>query len=416
MSTDTTARDLGEDYVPLDPAHTADPHAFYARARREAPVFFSPAINAWVVSRYEDVVAVVMDHRRFAQAIARAGLERSPGVKAARDKPLFAKSLGSVDPPKHTRLRGSVSRALSARRIAQVEPRIRALTDELIDQFEPRGQADFMARFAHPFPVIVIGSLFDLPEADFRLIQQWGDDISALVGGRLSPDDQARCAQSIVALQGYALDLAERRRQEPRDDLASDLITSVDAGQAQLSSDEVAAMLQVLLLGAIPNTRRFLGNCLHRLLAEYRHWQAIVDDPGRIPALVEEALRMDGPTLTSFRTTTEEVELGGKTIPKGALVQVLWASANRDESVFTDPETFDPGRARSVGHLQFGHGVHYCVGAPLARLEMRIALEQLSARMPSLHLVQGQPVTYTGNLFARGPEQLLVAWDDRAGR
>src|SRR5207247_376680 len=164
-----------------------------------------------------------------------------------------------------------------------------------------------------------------LPEADFRQIQRWGDDISALVGGRLSPDDQARCTQSILALHQYVFDLAERRRREPRDDLASDLITSVDAGQAQLSSDEVAAMLQV-----------------------------------------------------------------------------LWSSAKRDESAFTDPETFDPGRARSVGHLQFGQGVHYCVGAPLARLEMRIALEQLGARIPSLHLVQGQRVTYTCNLFSRG--------------
>lgn len=412
MRIDTTAREAAELYLPLDPAHAADPHAFYARARREAPVFFSPAINAWVVSRYEDVVAVVRDHRRFAQAITRAGLERSPGVKAVREKPLFAKSLGSVDPPEHTRLRGSVSRALSARRIAALEPRIRALTDQLIDQFEPRGQADFMMRFAYPFPALVIASLFDLPEADFRQVQQWGDDVSALVGGSLSPNDHARCAQSIQALQRYVFDLAEQRRQKPRDDLASDLITSVDAGQAQLSSDEVAAMLQVLLLGAVPNTRKFLGNCLHRLLADYRHWQMILDDPGRIPAVVEEALRMDGPTLTSFRTTTEEVEIGGKTIPKGALVQVLWASANRDESAFTDPETFDPGRVRSVGHLEFGHGAHYCVGAPLARLEMRIALEQLSARMPSLRLVQGRRVTYTCNLFSRGLEQLLVEWDD----
>src|SRR5436189_2877258 len=203
MTVDTTAQDAGEAYVPLDPAHAADPHAFDAAARREAPVFFSPAINAWVVSRYEDVLAVVRDHRRFAQAITRAGLERSPGVRTVSKNPLFAKSLGSVDPPEHTRLRGSVSRALSARRIAALEPRIRALTDQLIDQLEPRGRADFMTRFAQPFPALVIGSLFDLPEADFRQIQRWGDDISALVGGRLSPDDQARCTQSILALHQY---------------------------------------------------------------------------------------------------------------------------------------------------------------------------------------------------------------------
>ena len=172
-------------------------------------------------------------------------------------------------------------------------------------------------------------------------------------------------------------------------------------------------MLQILIVAGFETTIRLLGNCLHSLLAERRHWRTIVDDPARIPAVVEEALRFDGPLLGTMRRATEDVELAGCTIPSGALVQVLMSSADHDEAVFPNADAFDPDRTAPAGHLAFGLGVHFCIGAPLARLETRVALEQLSRRLPSLRLAPGRRVSYRPNLLVRGLEELRVEWDDR---
>jgi cytochrome P450 len=378
-------------------------------------VFFSPAIDAWVVSRYEDATAVLKDHRRFATAVLRARAQQyTPEVRAILSStPILEATMVNVDPPEHTRLRGSVNKALSARRVAGLEPRARSFSDLLIDRLEPRGGADFIAWFACPYPIMVIGSLLDLPEADFPQLQHWGEDLIALIGGYVAPEAQVPCARSILALDRYLFDLADRRLREPGDDLVSELVRAVEAGEAPLSAGEVAAMLQILTLAGFETTMRLLGSCLHILLAERRHWRAIVDDPARIPAVVEETLRFDGPVLSTLRRAKEDVELGGTTVPEGALVQVLTSSANHDEAVFPHAETFDPYRAAPAGHLAFGQGVHFCIGAPLARLEMRVALEQLSRRLPSLRLAPEQGVTYTPSLLVRGPNRLDVEWDER---
>jgi cytochrome P450 len=415
MDVDTTRRAVGEAYAPLDPAHAADQYAFYARARREAPVFYSPAIDAWVVSRHEDAVAVLKDHRRFATAIVQARTQRhTPEVRAIlASTPIIEATMLNVDPPEHTRLRGSINRALSARRVAALETRIRRLCDRLIDGFEPRGRADFMRQFAHPFPVMVIGSLLDLSEAVFPRLGRWADDLVTLMSGDPPADAQVPFAQSVLGLHRYVFDLAEQRLREPGDDLASDLVRAVEAGEAPLSAGEVAAMLQILIVAGFETTIRLLGTCLHNLLRERRHWESIVDDPASIPAVVEEALRFDGPVMGTMRRARADVELGGTIIPSGALVQVLMASANHDETVFPDAETFDPHRAAPAGHLSFGQGVHFCIGALLARLEMRVALEQLSRRLPSLRLAPDHRVSYRPNLLVRSLEELQVEWDGR---
>jgi cytochrome P450 len=415
VDAETTRRDLGAAYAPLTPVHAADPYAFYSRARREGPVFYSPAVDAWVVSSYAAATAVLKDHRRFATAIVQSrSQQHTPEAREIlASTPIIEATMLNVDPPEHTRLRGSVNKALSARRVAALEPRVRGLCDGLIDRFEPRGSTDFMSRFAHPFPVMVIGNLLDLPEADFDRLGRWTDDLVALFSGDLSAEEQVPCAHGILALHRYVFDLAERRHREPGSDLASDLVRAVEAGEAPLSAAEVAAMLQILIAAGFETTIRLLGTCLHSLLRERRHWQAIVGDPARIPAVVEEALRFDGPVLGTMRRATEDVEVAGCAIPGGALVQVLMASANHDEAVFPEAETFDPDRASPAGHLAFGQGVHFCIGNLLARLEMRVALEQLSRRVPSLRLARGRPVSYRPSLLVRGPDELHVEWDDR---
>jgi cytochrome P450 len=415
VESETTRRDVGADHAPLSPDHAADPYPFYVRARREAPVFYSPAVDAWVVCRHEDAAAVLRDHRRFVSAVlaARARQHTPEALAILASTPIVERNLLTVDPPEHTRLRGALMRVLSASRVAALEPRIRGLCDGVIDRFEPRGGGDFMRLFAHPLPIVVIGSLLDLPEADFPSLEAWADDLVDLMTGELPADAQAPCARSIVAMDRYVFDLAERRGREPGADLASQLFSAAETGQAPLRTGEVAAMLQILVAAGFETTIRLLGSCMRSLLTERRHWEAIVDDPSRIPAVVEEVLRFDGPILSTLRRATEDVDLGGTTIPAGALVMVVVSSANHDEAVFPDAETFHPDRAAPVGHLAFGQGVHFCAGAVLARLETRVALERLSRRLPSLRLAAGHRVSYRPNLVNRSLEHLHVEWNDR---
>ncbi len=406
---------LGEIYDPLG-THAADPYPFYARTREEAPVFFSPTIDAWMVSRRADAVAVLKDHRRFGAATAhhRTRSQYSPEVLAVFSQILIRDAgIISVDPPEHTRLRRLANSALSRGRILGLEPHIRRFSDRLIDQFEPHGRADFVAQFAHPFPVMVIGKLLDLPETEFEPLRQWSEDLMALVAVDLPPEPQLRCAQSLLAFQRYLLALAEARCRDPGADLVGDLVRAGAAEDGPLTPGEVAAMLQIVIVAGFETTIRLVSSCLCKVLAERRHWRALVAAPGGIPAVVEEALRFDGPVLTIMRKAREDVELGGQTIPKGALVGVLVGSANHDEAVFANPETFDAARERTSAHLAFGHGVHFCLGASLARLETRIGMEQLARRMPSLRLVPDQRVAYAGSTMLRGPERLLVEWEDR---
>lgn len=415
MDGETTHADVGAAYAPLSPEHAADPYPFYVRARREAPVFYSPAVDAWVVCSYADAAAVLKDHRRFAAGILRArSQQHTPQTLAVlASTPILERALSNTDPPEHTRLRGAINRALSARRVAALESRLRDLCDRLIDGLEPRGGGDFTRLFAHPFPVQAIGTLLDLPEWDFPTLARWLDDMVELMAGDVSAEAQVPCARSVLALHHYVFELAERRSQEPGADLASELLAAAEMGEAPLTAGEVAAMLQILIAAGSETTVRLLTTCVRSLLADRRHWEAIVDDPGRIPAVVEEALRYDGPLVSVLRRATEDVDLSGTTIPRGARVMAVVSSANHDEAVFPDAETFDPDRDEPAGHLAFGQGVHFCVGAHLARLEMRVALEQLSRRLPSLRLSAGRRLRYRANLLLRTVKQLPVEWDDR---
>jgi cytochrome P450 len=404
---------LDQEFAPLSPAHIANPYAFYAQARKEEPVFFSAFLNAWVVTRYEDVITILKDHQRFAIAVEQMGLEKitPEALTLLGSSPLNQASyIAALDPPDHTRLRASINKALSAQRIASLEPSIRALANRLLDQIEPQGQMNFMQQFATPYPIQVIALLLNVPEADMEKIQNWSEEMMTLLFAAPSASEQLLYAQHSLALLEYIHEMAEQRRKEPQDDLISDLYRAVEAGQAPLSPLEVAQLLRALLQGGFETTARFLGNCLYRLLAQREHWETLVTNPSSIPLVVEEALRFDTPVLATLRVAKEAVVVGGKTLPQGARVQVVISSANHDEAIFRNAETFHPTQKLPNQHLAFGYGVHFCIGAPLARLEGRVALEQLSQRLPGLRLVPGQDVRYMPNLLFHSLKQLLVEW------
>ena len=413
-SLEGTLTHLDQEYSPLSPAHIAHPYVFYAHVRKTEPVFFSSFLNAWVVTRYEDVLTVLKDHQRFAIAIDQTGREKlTPQVlELLGTSPLrHAPNLVSLDPPDHTRLRGNLTRALSAQRIASLEPSIRAIANRLIDQMVSQGPGNVIEQFASPYPIQVIASLLNVPEADTGKIQNWSEDMMTLMYAAPPADEQIPYARNAVALLDYIYEMAQQRSRDPQEDLISDLLRAAEAGEAPLSPLEVAGLLHILLLAGFETTVKFFGNCLYHLLSRREHWEALLANPGSIPQVVEEALRFDTPVLTTLRLAREDVIVGGKTLPQGARVQVVLASANHDEAKFPDAETFHPAQEQQNRHLTFGYGVHFCIGSPLARLEGRVALEQLSQRLPSLRLVPGQDIGYTPNLILHGLKQLLVEWD-----
>ena len=409
------SRSLGQQYCPLSPTHTANPYAFYAQARKEEPIFFSPIMNAWVVSRYEDCLIILKDHQRFAGMTVQLGYNQlTPEVQTLLRTSASGKlptALSSLEPPEHTRLRGSVAKAFTAQHLVSMEPQVRTYANQLIDRCTPWKQMDVVEHFTTPYPIMVIGDLLKIPEADRELLQHWTENVMTLLFASPPHKQQLACAQEMVAMFSYVRDLVEERRKEPQDDLISILVQKGGGGQTALSPVEVTGMLRFLLLAGIEEPFRFLSNCLFHLLEHRSHWEALVQNPELIPQFVEEGLRFDGSSLGVWRIAKEDVVIKGKYIPKGARIQVLQSSANHDEAIFSHPEIFDPFREGLQRHIAFGQGIHTCLGASLVRLEVRVALEQLSQRLPSLRLVPHQRLNYSHSLVSHGIEQLLVEWE-----
>lgn len=416
QATDTASQSaptaIGNDFNPFSEANLANPDLFFARARKEEPVFFSPTMDVWVVTRYADVNAALQDPQRFSSASDDSGSNYPPEVQQLLSTDIVASAprLVNLDPPEHTRLRQSVNRAFTPQRVASLAPTFRHFANRLIDQFIGDGQADFVLQFAHPYPKQVIFHLIGVPEADMEQVSQWVDARRELLFTR-SPERQLACAHSLLAYHQYLRTLIEQRQVVPQDDFLSDFIQSAKEEQPNITMPQQVRMLSDLIAAGVETALNLIGNCLHFLLTERSYWQALQNDPDLLPKLVEELLRFDGSVTSVFRTTTQEVELGGVTLPKKAVLWIFLNSANHDEALFPHPERFDPHRDNLDRHLAFGGGVHLCLGAPLTRLEVRVALEALSQRLPSLRLVPNQTINYLSGSVLRGVQHLLVEWD-----
>ena len=393
--------------------HLAAPHPLFDLTRAGEPVFFHAERGLWVVRRYDDVVVALKDHARFAsQGAVKMSVRFAPETLELMRQamPHGMRTLVNVDPPDHTRIRAVVNRAFTPRRVAELEPAIRGLSDALIDQIRPAGQADLVAEFAQPLPMQVIYALLGIPEDDRVQLKQWCFDWMTLVTAALPPEEQLPRAQSLVRYMAYMRELVERRRAAPQDDFISDLTRSVDQGEAPISIHEMLDIINLLMTAGQETTAHLIASCAYRLLSVPARWRTVVAAPERIPALVEETLRYDGVTLGSLRIAREEVTIAGVTIPKGATVLLALAGANHDPDVFPEPQQFDPERPNLARHLAFGNGIHYCLGAPLGRLELRIALERLAARLPDLRLAPDPQLRYQPSLMMRGLERLPVVW------
>ncbi|NMO23143.1 cytochrome P450 [Pyxidicoccus fallax] len=397
----------------FEPRYVEDPYPLYARLREEAPVQFSEEMHLWVVSRHEDVKTVVMNPGDFLSANAfKNPVPPAPEVLAALAAGYpQVPALVDDDPPNHTRMRVIVTKALAPHRVSAMESRVRAIATELVDAFANEGRADLVERLAFPLPARVIGAILGLPDSDLERLKSWTEDLSTLSAGNAPVARQVECARGLVAVQKYLAGHIAERRREPKDDLISALIEARHEDTPPLNDVELISLLSMLHFAGHETTANLLGNVLVMLLKEPERLRALREDPALIPLAIEEGLRRDSPVQGMMRTTRRAVTLGGVEVPEGARLLVLFASANRDAAAFQAPDRADFHRPDVSRHLGFGQGIHYCIGAPLARMEVRAALELLLRRLPGLRLAPGDAIQYVPNFLHRGPRRLLVEWD-----
>ncbi|MCY0918999.1 cytochrome P450 [Streptomyces sp. H27-G5] len=380
------------------------PYSVYERLRDTAPVCRITGTDgtpAWLVTRYEDVREALADPRlSLDKSHAGEGAYRGFALPPALDANLL-----NMDPPDHTRMRGLVARAFTSRRVEQLRTPIRTTADRLLDQLGSAGSADLVAAYAGSLPSIVICDLLGVPE-DRRLdFRGWTE---ALVAP--DPAQPGAVKAALVAMLGFLTELVAHKRRQPADDLLSDLIAVRDTDGDRLSEDELMSVAFLVLFAGMENTTHLIGNAIHTLLRHPEHLALLRDDPSRLPAAIAELARLEGPALLAIRRfPTEDVTIAGVTVPAGETVLLSLSAANRDPARFSQPDTLDFDRDTS-GHLALGHGIHYCLGGPLARVETEIALAALLDRYPTLELLESAP-QWRRSLRSRGLKELPVRYE-----
>jgi cytochrome P450 len=382
----------------------ANPYPTYRQLREaNAPFWLAhggPTGGMWLVTRYADVATLLKE----AYTTKDATRFTPPEQVTPFDHNLLAK-----DPPDHTRLRALANQAFTPNRVKDLEPRIRQIVDDLIAQIQSEGGMEFMADFALPLPVTVIAELLGVPPEDQETFHAWSNQmVTGFDAVRRSEATVKQSEGATLALGHYFADLVHRRRQQPRDDLISALTLARDA-QDRLTEDELLAMCMLLLIAGHETTVNLLGNGLLALLQHPDQLALIKSRPDLLPLAVEEMLRFESPVQrATFRVTTKSFEIGHTTIEQGQQVSAVIGAANRDPDQFPQPDTFDMMRQPNR-HLAFGLGMHFCLGAPLARTEARIGFARLLAQLPNLQLVSQTP-DWSTNTFFRGLRRLPVTF------
>lgn len=374
-------------FNPLMPEFHSNPYPFYRALREEDPVHQSP-LGFWVCTRYDDAVMILRDPRFGREGMAKrmeARLGLTQDTSRARDM-LFQ------DPPDHTRLRALVSRAFTPRVVEVMRPHIQEIVDGLLDRVDGARAMDVIEDLAYPLPVTVICEMLGVPAADQDIFKTWSTDIARSLDAAVLPADSdaiPRGRDARLGLADYFRSLIATRRKDPKPDLLSALIAAEEEGN-KLSEGELVSTCMLLLIAGHETTVNLIGNGLLALLQHPDQLRALRDDPELIQTGVEELLRFDGPVQRTGRMTTAEVEIGDKRIPRDSVVVSVIGAANRDPKQFADPDRLDVSR-KDNRHIAFGFGIHFCLGAPLARLEGQLALGTLLRRMPKLALVSDVP-------------------------
>jgi len=393
------------------PAIMENPYPIYARLREEAPVCWSERWQSWIVSRYGDVDVSLREKETLSnenrQALLFNKMEEQEREALARLRYYYAqKDVIGSDPPDHTRMRALVTKAFTPKTVASLESRIRGLALDMMREASAKGRFDFIDAIAHPLPVILIAELLGAPPRDRPLFKRWSAEILAFQGtGTTDFATASRSQESLLEMFRYMNDMIEARRVEPRDDLMTTLALSEERGQ-RFTRDELLATCNTMLSGGHETTTNLMGNLLHLLLANPDQWEQVKAEPALIDSAIEEALRYDAPKQRNFRRVKKTHVFQGVTFQENQMVFQLIGAANHDPDKFPDPERFDIRRSPNE-HLAFGAGIHFCLGAALARKEARMVLENLLEITPNCRLAE-QKIKWQERVQFRGPGELWV--------
>ncbi len=401
---------------PFDPAVLESPYDYYRKLREEAPVFRDPHTNLVFVSSYERVLEVLRNHElfsnRFGVAMGGSGRGPKPEVNEVLQQGYPpVDTMLTADPPEHKRFRGLVNKAFTPRRVNALEPAIQKIADELVDRFIGDGRFEVMTQFSVLLALTVIADQLGVPRSDLPKFRHWTEGFTTQLSGMAADEDEVEAARRIVEYQQYFAEKLEEARLAPREDIISDLVRARLEGERPLDVPESLSIIQQLLVAGHETTAASIAEGVWLLIQNPDQLALVREDPSRIPNMIEEVLRLTTPTQNMWRVTKEACELGGVEIPAGQMMMIRYGAANRDPAVFPEPDRFDVLRENASEHLAFGHGIHFCIGAILARKEMLVAFRTLLARLDNWRLAPGAKPAHKPSVLLRGLYELPVEFD-----
>lgn len=403
-------------WSPLNDDYLADPYPIAARLSADHPVFYASELGYLVVTRLEDLEAIFTDHETFASVnVQDPVFPLAPEAHDILAVPDFnpVAVMSNRPEPDHGKIRVYTRQGFSNRRLKTLEPYIRRRAHELIDEMLAAGSpAEFVDALAFPLPGETVFRFIGFPPSDDELLKGWCGDRKAFSWGQPTPSEQAEIAEHMLAYWRYCRDFTADKRANRGDDLASELITAHEENPDDLTYREVESIIYGLSFAGHEAVTALICNTLQCLLPRRDDWAALGAESDLIPNAVEEVLRFNSSQISWRRITTTDTEVGGYNVPAGTPIFLNFASANREADLWPEPDCFDIRRPNANRHISFGKGVHYCLGAKLARVETQIVTEVLTQRIPTLRLVDKQTFDYFPNITFRGPNRLHVAWDD----
>ncbi len=406
----TTTCPVAHDLDLFAPAFHAQLYEILGRVREETPVAYLPEHDLYVVTRYAEVQRIFNDGENFSALNASSPiLPLTPeAARILRENVPRKPALTNADPPRHTQMRAAVSACLGAPRWRKLQPLVRAYAEKLVAQLVQKEVADLVADLTFPLPAFAGFTLLGFPSEDVERLKDWCGHRVLLSYGRLDAAAQVEAAHSMAAFWRYAEAFVSHREAAPGDDLTTDLLALAREHPDQLARDDIPSLVFSIALAGHETTTSGIGNALLQLLTHRDEWERLKREPQRIATTVEEALRHDSPLIAWRRTARHATPVGDVVVPAGARLLLLVASAHHDSAVFADPERFDIGRANARAHMAFGSAAHYCLGAPLARFEMRVAIESLMQAAPDIRLHPEESAAHVPNSCFRCLTRLLV--------